>query len=199
MKARLNWWTALALTFCVSASAQNALLNAEFDSGLTPWKPVGSSGSAVADNANGSPAAGSAYLTVNDPGNSGITYNIEQCVAAAPNVSYTFSGRALVDASSTATGAGMFVIGRFYASRNCSGVQLSSDIANVGITSPGTPLPYFNYSLTLTSPATARSFKFIADAQAPGISAGNAKGWVDHVSLTSPEALFINSFDVPVP
>lgn len=190
---------ALVLAFA-QATAQNALVNADFDNGLALWKPAGSTGTATPDNANGSPGSPSIYLSLTDSSSSGLTEAVQQCVAVAANVNYTIAGRNLLDLpSTTAAGSAMFMLGQFFSSHDCSGVAISSHIANAGGTTAGTPLPYTTNTITVTSPVNAHSLKFTAQVQTGGINAGVAKGWVDRLSLTSTEALFVNGFDVPAP
>ena len=173
-------------------SAQNLLINGDFDADLTGWTPNGG-GTSTFDASSGSPSVGSTLLSINDPSGNGVTQAVQQCVAAAGGVDYTIAGRGLIDTvNSTSAGAGTFIIGQFFASSDCSGSP-SSTIANNTGTAAGTPADFNTYSSTLISPVSARSFRLTAQVQTGG--PGIAQGWVDHLELTSTEVIFVNSFE----
>ena len=179
------------------ATAQNFLANGDFDTAPDPiadWTVGGSQGDGLYKSDAGSPTLGSEYLHIHDASGGGLTEDVDQCVQIVPGVSFTFSGRTLLDsANTTSAGSGMFVLGRFYASRDCTTSILSTSLASPAGTAAGTPAAFSVQSLTISSPAGTHSFRLYVTVQSGG--AGDAYGWVDHLSLTSPDLIFFDGFD----
>jgi hypothetical protein len=109
--ARFGVIFVLASLFVVSAApsllAQNLLSNSTFDSNLTGWTGVGS----TFDGANGSPAPGSARVSVvglTPFSNTGDHF--QQCVSVVPGTSYNFGGQILNTALPAGGGTGVGVV-----------------------------------------------------------------------------------------
>lgn len=173
------------------AGAQNFLSNGDFDSDLSGWSSSGP-GSAVYSSSAGSPSVGAAHLTVNDPSGNGLTETVNQCIAVGSNAGYTVAGRTLADPASTAA-VGMFVIARFFSSFDCTTGILSTTLTPSTGTATGTPSDFTTYSGNITAPSTARSLIIFGQVQTN--SAGTAEGWVDHLSVTSTDVIFVDSFE----
>ncbi|HEX4960775.1 MAG TPA: hypothetical protein VF173_08045 [Thermoanaerobaculia bacterium] len=114
--------TLLLAGLTASASAQNLLVNPNFDTGLGGWQVGGVpmvSWDGTRD-ADGSPTSGSARAVWQQPVVTGIYPVVSQCVEITPGTSYLFGGKVFLPPGQTTSGSGFFVALQFGTS-GCSG------------------------------------------------------------------------------
>ncbi|HYX25050.1 MAG TPA: hypothetical protein VFC23_12920 [Thermoanaerobaculia bacterium] len=108
-----------------SASAQNLLVNPEFDNGLNGWQTFGQTFGGVTVSwdgldADGSPTSGSARAVWQGPVVTGLVPVLSQCVEVTPGSPYVFGGKIFIP-SGQATPGSAFFIALPYPSPGCSG------------------------------------------------------------------------------
>lgn len=111
----------LASLLCSPAMAQNLVYNATFGVGLAGWTFPPASAQWTAQDANGSPASGSALVTNANAGTSEVS--LRQCITLTGGRTYNFGAKTRVASGQSATGeAATRVLP--YATNNCSGQYL---------------------------------------------------------------------------
>jgi hypothetical protein len=112
----------LLLGWAASASAQNLLVNPNFDTSLNGWQTntvpaVSWDGTRDAD---GSPSSGSAKAVWQGPVVTGIYATVSQCIEVTPGTPYLFGGKVFIP-SGQATPGSAFFIALPFGSPGCSG------------------------------------------------------------------------------
>ncbi|HSS51203.1 MAG TPA: hypothetical protein VLX28_19860 [Thermoanaerobaculia bacterium] len=110
--------------WAASASAQNLLVNPNFDTSLSGWQTSPIAGLTVSwdgtRDAAGSPASGSAKAVWQGAQVTGIYPVVSQCVEVTPGVPYLFGGKIFIP-SGQATPGSAFFIALPFGSPGCSG------------------------------------------------------------------------------
>src|SRR5262245_15736794 len=99
-----------------SASAQNLLVNPNFDTDSSGWDHV--TGTATFDSTVGSPTPGSAQWTQNVGPNLAVFGGVGQCVSVTPGTTYDFSGQLLM--TNAPAGGGVKVALAMYGTSTCA-------------------------------------------------------------------------------
>lgn len=118
------------------AAAQNAVVNANFDSDITVWAvviPPFGAGQWTGFDLNGSPMSGSLRFTNTSP-NAAQALGGSQCVPASAGSSYSFGTWAWVPAFQTETGLAQAFV-RWYPAAGCAGAQIATTSAP-GVSAP---------------------------------------------------------------
>jgi hypothetical protein len=113
----LAGWTA-------SASAQNLLVNPNFDSSLAGWQTTSVPGSTASwdgtRDADGSPTSGSAKGVWSAPTVTGLVPVVSQCIEVTPGMTYIHGGKIFIPSGQPTSGSAFFLAAVF-PSHGCSG------------------------------------------------------------------------------
>ena len=175
----------LALVLCpVFGSAQNLLLNPDFDVDTSGWDIFGTWSS---EDWQDSGASGSA-IGVNDLSSTGTTTIIKQCIDLPnPEASYLLSGWLLVEPSAGETGSAKYTI-VWYDLPGCSGFLTGFDSSKVFADSGWQDVSFEQVPEASTESVrvSAYLYKSVAD--------GSLQGYADHVFFGSP-LIFSDDFE----
>jgi hypothetical protein len=164
--------------------AANLLTNADFDTDLAGWTvdATGTGAAAIADNAFGKPAPGSAYLALPNPGS---TVDLWQCVALAAPLDVDLIANAYTDGSSgTSTNA---VLIESYDAADCTGTLLDTQATDSVVYEVWGTRWLDGYAL----PAKTASVRVVL-----ALDSGDSSEYVhfDHVILV-PERIFADGYE----
>ncbi len=114
--------TSLVAGLTASASAQNLLVNPNFDTSLNGWQTI--EGVTVSwdgtRDADGSPTSGSARAVWQGAVVTGLVPVLSQCIEVTPGAPYVFGGKILIPSGQTTSGSAFF-LALPYTSPGCSG------------------------------------------------------------------------------
>jgi hypothetical protein len=148
---RFALFVALTVLLAASASAQNLLVNPNFDNSLTGWQTDGQQAVVSWDgtrDADGSPTSGSAKAVWQEPAVNGIDPTVSQCVEVTPGVPYLFGGKIFIPSGQATPGIGFFIALPF-GSPGCTGIVPPSASVN---TPPVTTFDTWTESTTTIVP-----------------------------------------------
>jgi len=168
---------ALWLSCCGYASAQNVVVNPDFDIDVSSWIPNGATvGFDSAQNIVGTPGSGSILVT-NNIGN-GATVSVRQCIDVPLSVgTYDFGGWILFPTGQVGTGSAGIAVS-FYPAANCGGISLA--FLNVPIIAANT---WSLQTATLAAPPGVLSAAVALRIDMPMGSAAPLDAWFDGVRL----------------
>jgi hypothetical protein len=110
--------------WAASASAQNLLVNPNFDTSLAGWQTTSVPGATSAwdgtRDADGSPTSGSAKGIWSSPTFSGLVPVVSQCVEVTPGMTYTHGGKIFIPSGQPTSGSAFF-LAIVFPNHGCSG------------------------------------------------------------------------------
>jgi hypothetical protein len=177
---------ALLAGHAAALSAQNLLVNPNFDTGLSGWQATSVASWDRSLDAKQSPSSGSARGTFDASVVSGIYPVILQCVPLAAGRTYTMGGEIYIPSGNTATGSAFF-IGVFFPTADCSGPPPPAYTTTPQVTTVGA----WTFSALSFTAGTGGSVEFAAYI-APNVGGSFLANFDDLIFDITPNACVTN-------